>query len=337
MNNQNNESNEIQVSNAGDMDYLWPQNHNHNQNMQFISEHTTNQNNSYLIQSSDQPNYDFVPFTTDLFQPEEIFQLDQPLRNDFSQINQHNNVSASSPTTLLDLGSGTIHKGNMKTENFWQHQQKNSENPILTNDDSNNSSFSSHYNTTPDKYIPMNNNINVQTNLNHTENIACDLNKLQFTNDMVICQSKDNDNYFTQLADGSCSKNSLPSPETLIYFNNEYKQHYQCDVNIGNEELNSNDHLKQRHNESDFYMRDKSPQNCNMFQTDPTVISTNNFSSNSTNYSQFGLCLQNSIDSIDLMNYDNVVYNKSYNTHNDSMYHIQQNFSQTYIPVTASN
>lgn len=48
---------------------------------------------------------DFPPFTTDLFQPEEIFQLDQPLRSDFSANPQE---LARSPPTLLDLGSGTI-------------------------------------------------------------------------------------------------------------------------------------------------------------------------------------------------------------------------------------
>ncbi|XP_050452607.1 uncharacterized protein LOC126852162 [Cataglyphis hispanica] len=45
------------------------------------------------------------PFTGDLFQPEEIFQLDQPLRPDFSANSQE---MARSPPTLLDLGSGTI-------------------------------------------------------------------------------------------------------------------------------------------------------------------------------------------------------------------------------------
>ncbi|GAB1868819.1 Transcription factor glial cells missing [Camponotus japonicus] len=45
------------------------------------------------------------PFTGDLFQPEEIFQLDQPLRPDFSANPQD---TARSPPTLLDLGSGTI-------------------------------------------------------------------------------------------------------------------------------------------------------------------------------------------------------------------------------------
>ncbi|XP_011154781.1 transcription factor glial cells missing [Harpegnathos saltator] len=48
---------------------------------------------------------DFPPFAGDLFQPEEIFQLDQPLRPDFPANPQD---VARSPPTLLDLGSGTI-------------------------------------------------------------------------------------------------------------------------------------------------------------------------------------------------------------------------------------
>ncbi|XP_015607622.1 transcription factor glial cells missing [Cephus cinctus] len=48
---------------------------------------------------------DFPSFTGDLFQPEEIFQLDQPLRPDFPMNPQD---IARSPPTLLDLGSGTI-------------------------------------------------------------------------------------------------------------------------------------------------------------------------------------------------------------------------------------
>ncbi|XP_012526545.1 uncharacterized protein LOC105831145 [Monomorium pharaonis] len=56
---------------------------------------------------------DFPPFTGDLFQPEEIFQLDQPLRPDFTTNPQD---VARSPPTLLDLGSGTI-KYEMKQQN----------------------------------------------------------------------------------------------------------------------------------------------------------------------------------------------------------------------------
>lgn len=50
---------------------------------------------------------------SDLFQPEEIFQLDQPLRPDFTLNSSNNNNNQDSavtrsPPSLLDLGSGTI-------------------------------------------------------------------------------------------------------------------------------------------------------------------------------------------------------------------------------------
>lgn len=46
--------------------------------------------------------YQFSPLSGDLFQPEEIFQLDQPLKPPGGLNN------STSPPTLLDLGSGTI-------------------------------------------------------------------------------------------------------------------------------------------------------------------------------------------------------------------------------------
>ncbi|XP_043287533.1 uncharacterized protein [Venturia canescens] len=59
--------------------------------------------NQHVAQEASYP--DFPSFPSDIFQPEEIFQLDQPLRADFP-------VSSGSvdrsPASLLDLGSGTI-------------------------------------------------------------------------------------------------------------------------------------------------------------------------------------------------------------------------------------
>lgn len=78
--------------------------------------------------------YDFTGITTELFQPEEIFQIDQSLKPDYVQTSQ-NTDTARSPSTLLDLGSGTIHR-EFKTEDYWTL------NSMLTNDDSNNSSTS---------------------------------------------------------------------------------------------------------------------------------------------------------------------------------------------------
>lgn len=60
---------------------------------------------------------DFPPFTGDLFQPEEIFQLDQPLRPDFPANPQD---VARSPPTLLDLGSGTIkYEVKQQDQTYW--------------------------------------------------------------------------------------------------------------------------------------------------------------------------------------------------------------------------
>ncbi|OAD58603.1 Transcription factor glial cells missing [Eufriesea mexicana] len=70
---------------------------------------------------------DFPPFTGELLQPEEIFQLDQPLRPEFSMNSQE---VARSPPTLLDLGSGTI-KYEMK-----QHQDQAYWNQFLSEDSS---------------------------------------------------------------------------------------------------------------------------------------------------------------------------------------------------------
>lgn len=70
---------------------------------------------------------DFPPFTGELLQPEEIFQLDQPLRPEFSMNSQE---VARSPPTLLDLGSGTI-KYEIK-----QHQDQAYWNQFLSEDSS---------------------------------------------------------------------------------------------------------------------------------------------------------------------------------------------------------
>lgn len=69
------------------------------------------------LQHQHQQSYQFSPMSDDLFQPEEIFQLDQPLKN---QTNTTQFTGPSPPTTtLLDLGSGVI-----------QHKQQNNKNVI---------------------------------------------------------------------------------------------------------------------------------------------------------------------------------------------------------------
>lgn len=69
--------------------------------------YNASQSNEMLFQSCD-----FVPFHGDIFQPEEIFQLDQPLRPS----DQGQTDSARSPTIILDLGNGTNQRDLVKFE-----------------------------------------------------------------------------------------------------------------------------------------------------------------------------------------------------------------------------
>lgn len=79
------------------------------------------------------PLYDFN-LCSDLFQPEEIFQLDQPLRT--TDLCPPPDPSSKSPPTLLDLGSGMIHRGELKSEpeSYWMFPSSS-----MSLDDSNSS------------------------------------------------------------------------------------------------------------------------------------------------------------------------------------------------------
>ncbi|XP_015515907.1 uncharacterized protein LOC107221430 [Neodiprion lecontei] len=84
---------------------------------------------------------DFSSFTGDLFQPEEIFQLDQPLRPEFPSAGNGTQDVTRSPPSLLDLGSGTIKYEASKSDSdqtttYW--------NQLLSEDSS-----SSHLSLTP--------------------------------------------------------------------------------------------------------------------------------------------------------------------------------------------
>ncbi|XP_044752022.1 transcription factor glial cells missing-like [Coccinella septempunctata] len=111
--------------------------------------------NSYPtdINTSYNQQYDLANISTDLFQPEEIFQLDHPIKAEYS--NQQNDM-ASSPPTLLDLGSGTIHR-EFKTEDYWTHNISN-----LASEDSNNSCSSRFdQNQSPTGQVAPNSNLMV--------------------------------------------------------------------------------------------------------------------------------------------------------------------------------
>ncbi|XP_068083482.1 uncharacterized protein gcm [Anabrus simplex] len=135
-----------------------------------------------------QQHYDLVPLGSELFQPEEIFQLDQPLRtpdyiNMVQQQQNHNNSVdiARSPPMLLDLGSGTIHRGAIKSEpeSYWMLPQQHLSSSVAT--DESNSSSSRFPPCSPDNsVIPVNNNNN-----NNTIGTVEGPNDLQFRNDSM--------------------------------------------------------------------------------------------------------------------------------------------------------
>ncbi|XP_030761449.1 transcription factor glial cells missing-like [Sitophilus oryzae] len=100
--------------------------------------------------------YDFSNIPSDLFHPEEIFQLDQPIKPEFMLV-QNSTIPSSeiarSPPTLLDLGSGTIHR-EFKSEEYWPQTSMG-----FLNEDSNTSS-NSRFNVNQSPEVPkmLNNN-----------------------------------------------------------------------------------------------------------------------------------------------------------------------------------
>nr|CAD7423135.1 unnamed protein product [Timema monikensis] len=108
----------------------------------FNNLHNNEDNNMVASQTQ----YDFIQMGGELFQPEEIFQLDQPLKtSDYTSVLQHqqgvntnSDATTRSPPMLLDLGSGVIHRSQIKPEpdqNYWMMPQVQ----IMT-DESNSSS-----------------------------------------------------------------------------------------------------------------------------------------------------------------------------------------------------
>ncbi|XP_054284301.1 uncharacterized protein LOC129001128 [Macrosteles quadrilineatus] len=80
------------------------------------AENTTQGTPEHYMENTPAPLYDFN-LCNDLFQPEEIFQLDQPLRTTEMTMTES---TSKSPTTLLDLGSGTIHRSlKSEPEPYW--------------------------------------------------------------------------------------------------------------------------------------------------------------------------------------------------------------------------
>ncbi|KAK5646239.1 hypothetical protein RI129_004703 [Pyrocoelia pectoralis] len=153
--------------------------------------------------------YDFASVSGDLFQPEEIFQLDQPLRPEYPQ--QSTTDLSRSPSTLLDLGSGTIHR-EFKSEDYWNQSLC-----TLMNDDSNNSSCS-RYNlvSSPDVLQPTipHATLTPQTDIGYTQKYD----KLQL------------ENYLTDDYDNSYkNQNNLLNviSDTKMFFDNTVHNTYE--------------------------------------------------------------------------------------------------------------
>lgn len=122
--------------------------------------------------------YDFASFPNELFQPEEIFQLDQPIKPDLGDQSQSD--VAHSPPTLLDLGSGTIHR-EFKNEDYWNQSIS-----TIMNDDSNSSS---RFNTNPS---PDNNNV-FNYNLQSYQTVKMDGNQSWYFNHDVSANKNPTD------------------------------------------------------------------------------------------------------------------------------------------------
>lgn len=185
--------------------------------------------------------FDFAPMTGEIFQPEEIFQLDQPLRPDYQTFHEQHNHSelANSPPTFIDLGSGAIHKENFKSEeSYWMHCQQNSDHFIISNDDSNISN-SSQLNTScsPESFL--------QTDI--MDQAACN-NRLQFASENNIVMHTQNkempilpgtDNYYPQYPSGS-EHGGLPSPGILD--NNQDPKYFCTNTEQFSNSYNRNDY-----------------------------------------------------------------------------------------------
>ncbi|XP_044001575.1 transcription factor glial cells missing-like [Aphidius gifuensis] len=159
-----------------------------------------------------EPSYPFIPnedgdFATlfpssdDLFQPEEIFQLDQPLRSDYTQ-NSQDILGTRSPPSLLDLGSGIIKyeiankNDDQQQQQHHQHQQQHQQQqqhlhyhhywPQIMSDDSN-SSCSIQTNDKSINYSQFNNNNNIK---NYTTDESAKYKLTNTNNNYINCYDK---------------------------------------------------------------------------------------------------------------------------------------------------
>lgn len=118
---------------------------------------------------SSQDVYQYSPYSGDLLQPEDIFQMDQPIRS--ANVSSLNSLSASPPATLLDLGSGTIEQKSIS----YSHSELSDSYYSLNDDNSTNSSHNADpncfYQNISDS-MHLHNGVNGSHNNNNTNMIS---------------------------------------------------------------------------------------------------------------------------------------------------------------------
>ncbi|CAH0754394.1 unnamed protein product [Bemisia tabaci] len=93
----------------------------------------TSSNNSNNNNNNNTVPYDFPPFGNDLFPADELFQLEQPMRASYRGAPEEDKCSP----TVLDLGSGTIHRTTFKSEPDAEPYWLTAATPSVHTDDSN--------------------------------------------------------------------------------------------------------------------------------------------------------------------------------------------------------
>lgn len=123
---------------------------------------STGSHTNYGTINETQDIYQYSPYSGDLLQPEEIYQLDQPIRsaNVSSMTGAASTASSSPPATLLDLGSGTIEQKPI----IYAHNDLNDPYYNVHDDNSTNSS---HNNETNCFYQNINETIHLNNNNNN--------------------------------------------------------------------------------------------------------------------------------------------------------------------------
>lgn len=160
-----------------------PNNQNvYQSNQNFNTNTAANGNTNTTNNVSSQDIYQYSPYSGDLLQPEDIFQMDQPIRS--ANVSSLNGMSASPPATLLDLGSGTIEQKSLSYS-----QSELSDSYYSLNDD--NSTASSH---TADPGNCFYSNLNDPMHLHNNNDVVVVNGSSQNTNNNSGSSNSNNNN-----------------------------------------------------------------------------------------------------------------------------------------------